>query len=440
MRRKIHDVRVVRRRGFGLACLAGVLAAAGATADPEPTISHGPMLGAVSADSAAIWLRTSVPADVTVRVRPMAARDGQEIVVECRTTFDDDDTAIVRVGGLVADTPYRYEVAVGDVTVTGSFHTPGPAWRDRPIRIVFGSCYKEKFNRMPAGDSVFARMAARRPDCVIFLGDFPYTDRGRRDEIAAGHRAIRGLPGFHTLTASTPTLGIYDDHDFGPEDCDGTHPFANEALETFRDFWPNPSYGEPDCPGIFTSFTVGPVEVFLLDGRYHARQAEGTMLGRRQFAWLCERLAASPCRYKLLASGSPFERVKVDCWAGAPFIGERDALFAFIRDRGIAGVLAISGDIHRSDVHRIPIGAGRSFYDFTAGALARDHRPPPDAAERPATMLHSYGKPGDNSMFGELVFHPAGDGDVAIEYRSWSAVNGVVYEQVLSARDLGISP
>lgn len=55
-------------------------------------------------------------------------------------------------------------------------------------------------------------------------------------------------------------------------------------------------------------------------------------------------------------------------------------------------------------------------------------------------MLHSYGKPGDNSMFGELVFHPAGPGDVAVEYRSWSADNGVVYEQALSPGDLGIGP
>lgn len=423
-----------------LLCATMALAGGECSAAPDPTISHGPMLGAVSDESAALWLRTSVPAAVSIVCRAADADHHEPHVAETRTTPDHDNTAIVRVGGLEPDTRYRYEVRVGGSHVTGGFHTTAPSWRDRSIRLVFGSCYKDRYNRMPAGQSVFTAMTRRRPDCVVFLGDFPYTDQGRREEIAAGHRELRGLPGFRDLTASTPTYGIYDDHDFGPNDCDGTHPFVEEALAAFRDFWPNPSYGEQHTKGIFTSFVIGPVEVFLLDGRYHARQAEGTMLGRRQFAWLCHRLETSPGRYKLLVSGSPFERVKIDCWAGAPFLRERDELFAFIRSRKITGVLAISGDIHRSDVHRIPIGDGRFFHDFTAGALARDHTLPPDPDDRPPTMLHSYGVPGDNSMFGELDFHPASDREVAIVYRSWSARNGVVYEQVLAPADLGIAP
>lgn len=417
--------------------LSSVLSGRRAAAE-EPAITHGPMLGAVSADSAAIWLRASRPAEVRVEVRAAAGDHSPPIVRLAATDPEQDNTATVRFHGLAADTPYRYEARVGDSRFEGTFHTTSPAWRDREIRLVFGGCYKQTFNRMPTGDSVFGRMAARHPDCIVFLGDFPYTDQGRREELAAGHREIRGLPGFRDLTAATPTYGIYDDHDFGTNDCDGTHPFAAEALETFTHFWPNPSYGEDDVKGISTSFVIGPVEVFLLDGRYHARQAEGTMLGRRQFAWLCRRLEASTCRYKVLASGTPFDRVKVDCWAGPPFIRERDALFAFIRDRGITGVIGISGDMHRSDVHRIPLGGGRFFYDFTAGALGREQKSPSPESERPASMIHSYGAPGDNNMFGEIEFHPPNAANIALVYRSWSARYGVVYEHVLSPADLGI--
>lgn len=410
-----------------------------ATATDEPAIVQGPMLGAVSDDAAAVWLRTSTPGTVTVSVHATGAADAPPIVAHARTRAE-DDTAIIRIQGLAADTAYRYEAIAGTgPRLTGDFRTTGASFQRREIRMVFGGCFKETFNHMPAGTSVFTSMAERHPDCVVFLGDFPYTKLGRREEIAAGHREIRDVVGFRALTASTPTYGIYDDHDFGPNDCDGTHPFADEALEAFTRYWPNPSYGESDAKGIYTTFVIGPVEVFLLDGRYNARQAEGTMLGRRQFEWLCRRLEASQCRYKVLASGTPFERVKVDCWAGEPFRKERDSLLAFIRDRGITGVCGISGDVHRSDVHRIPLGGGRSFHDFTAGALGREQKPPPPAAERPASMIHSYGEPGDDNMYGELEFHPADD-DVALVYRSWSARKGPIYELVLRAADLGIPP
>lgn len=406
-------------------------------AAPEQEITHGPMLGAVAEDAAALWLRTAVPGPVTVAVRA-AEPDAAALVEEVRTSPDRDNTAIVRFAGLRPDTRYDYDVRAGAACFAGSFRTFGPAWRDRPIRIEFGSCYKQKFNRMPVGDSVFARMAARAPDCVIFLGDFPYTDAGRRSELAAGHNELRGIVGFRSLTSATPCFGIFDDHDFGPNDCDGTHPHAAEALAAFKDYWPNPSYGDPDSPGIFTSFVIGTVEVFLLDGRSQARQAAGTMLGKAQFDWLCRRLAASPCRFKVLASGSPFALEKIDCWAGPAYARERDALFAFIRDHGVTGVLGISGDAHRSDIHAIAIGGGRLFHDFTAGALCRDPTPPPDAAARPASMIHSYGRSGDNNMFGELDFHPAGRSGPAVVYRSMSAANGVIHEHVLSPADLGL--
>jgi alkaline phosphatase D len=182
---------------------------------------------------------------------------------------------------------------------------------------------------------------------------------------------------------------------------------------------------------------VGDVEFFLLDGRYPARKKQKTMLGKIQFKWLCDGLKNSKSRYKVLVSGTQFGRVKADGWAGKYYLGERKKLFSFILENDISGVIGISGDVHRSDIYKLPIGKDQYFYDFTPGSLARTHRTPPNPL--PDTMIHSYGKTTDSNMYGEIEFRPASDQKVAIIFRSISAKNGVVYEHKLTPKDLTLN-
>ena len=70
-------------------------------------ISHGPMLGAVSENSAAIWIRTTVPGEVSVRlfeIRPFA----KELIQRARTAGKSDNTGLFRFNDLKPDTQYRY--------------------------------------------------------------------------------------------------------------------------------------------------------------------------------------------------------------------------------------------------------------------------------------------------------------------------------------------
>ena len=402
-----------------------------------PRITHGPMLGAVSEHSARLWVRLSEPAEV-ICILTEAANSAWRRQQSLRPTAKSDYTGCFTFDSLRPDTRYHYVVRVGDSEQSAAFTTPGPALDRRRVRLVYGYGYKPSQDKMPSGTSVFQTMAARRPDLVLFLGDFPYTSAGARQEIWAGHRELRSVVGFRKLTAGTPTYGIYDDHDFGPNDCDGTHKNAAAALAAFKDYWPNPAYGQPDAPGIYCSFVVGNVEFFLLDGRYAARKKQKTMLGPAQFDWLCRRLKASRRRYKVLVSGTQFGRVKNDSWGGEYYVGERQKLFAFLVAQRITGVIGISGDVHRSDVYRLPMGGGRFFYDFTPGALARSQRKPPDP--KPPPLLRSYGQSGDNNLFGEIDFHPPSDARRAIVFRSFSARRGLIYEHVLSPADLGLRP
>ncbi len=406
------------------------------SADELPGISHGPLLGAVSEKSAALWVRTSVPAEVIITLFETAHPTRQRTKTGMTSTAS-DNTAVIRFADLQSDSRYRYEVVAGKSRQEGRFTTLGPLQKKKIVRLAYGYGYNAGQDRMEPGTSIFMEMAKRKPDLVLFLGDFPYTRQGRREEIRAGNRMLRSIVGFRELTASTPTYAIYDDHDFGPNNCDGTHENADEALAAFKEYWPNPSYGMPDTKGIYTSFTVGAVEFFLLDGRYQARKNEMTMLGRGQFEWLCRGLLNSRSRYKVLVSGTQFGRVKEDSWGGEYYLGEREKLFKFIVENKISGVFGISGDAHRSDISRLPMGNNRFFYDFTPGALSRKQRKP--LRPMPAEMIHSHSSQGDNNMFGEIEFQPASASDGAVIFRSFSAKNGLIFEYVLSATDLAIA-
>ena len=397
-------------------------------------ISHGPMLGDVSERTARIWIRTTVPAEVTCDLYKLGSKRGQQ-TQKIRTTMASDNTCIIKFDKLKKETEYQYVVRVGTSEYQATFTTLGPSLTKKGIRFVYGSCYKESDNNMEPGTSIFQEMATRKANLILFVGDFPYTDSGAKDEVREGHKELRDIVGFRPLTSSTPTYGIYDDHDFGPNDCDGRHKNADEALEAFKEYFPNPSYGLPEDKGNYCSFVVGDVEFFLLDGRYPARKNKNTMLGKTQYSWLCDGLKNSKSRYKVLVSGTQFGgRKKSDSWAGKFYVGERNELFSFIYENDISGVIGISGDVHRSDIHKLPIGNERYFYDFTSGSLSRRHRTPPNPL--PETMIHSYGDKTDNNMYGEIEFRPASDKNVAIIFRSFSAKKGLVYEHKLTPNDL----
>lgn len=375
------------------------------------------MLGAVSENAAAIWVRTTIPGDVTITLSKITP-PSEQLTQRLKTAAKSDNTCIVRFNNLKQNTQYRYVALTGESKSEGNLTTLGPSLKNKTIRMVYGYGYNHGQNKMKPGTSVFMEMASRKANLILFLGDFPYTAKGEKEEVRDGHRKLRNVVGFRKLTSSTPTYGIYDDHDFGPNDSDGTHKHADGALAAFKEYWPNPSYGLPDNKGIYCSFVVGDVEFFLLDGRYQARKSQKTMLGEIQFEWLCNGLKNSKSRYKVLVSGTQFGRVKDDNWAGKLYVGERKKLFSFIHENDISGVIGISGDIHRSDIYKLPIGSSRFFYDFTPGALSRTQRTPPKPL--PVTMIHSYGKENDNNMFGEIEFNPSSDKDVSPSYSGLS--------------------
>ncbi len=154
-------------------------------------ITHGPMLGHVTADGISIWARTSKPGQFQILYGGMPDRLDRASEF-ATTTADHDNTGWVRLKGLNPNTRYYYRpVTAGDAGPEGSFLTlPSPeGYRDAAtnprglfnFRFQFGSCADQR----PAGGTgpglpAYGTMLRRLLNTVHFSimnGDWMYEDK-----------------------------------------------------------------------------------------------------------------------------------------------------------------------------------------------------------------------------------------------------------------------
>jgi alkaline phosphatase D len=265
-------------------------------------------------------------------------------------------------------------------------------------KIVFGSCSNEDTFDRPL--SVFDKMAAQKADLNILMGDNVYGSQAPDDpllsDLRSAYWAMARRRPFTNLVSSTPTLAIWDDHDFGVNDGGG-ETFKQRALAQamFDRFWRVAADSPQAHPnGVYGAYSIGPagqrVQIILLDTRYwrsplkatDQRDAPGkerwvadsdparTMLGAAQWEWLAAELK-KPAELRLIVSsvqvvaeGHGWEK-----WGNFPL--EKKKLYDTIRSTGAKGVVILSGDRHYAQITREPAasGVGYPLYDFTASAI-----------------------------------------------------------------------
>lgn len=351
-------------------------------------VMQGPMLGAVTPDSALVWARTShgAPVRVLYGSDPWLADARYSDPVTPGPA--DDRTVVIRLTDLEPGTTYYYRIEV-DGRVDKylapyppfSMTTPPIEPEGTRLRIAFGSCFRLQAS---AADNLWHGLARWSPDLFLWVGDNIYGDALDPLVLAEEYRRIREVPALQPLLASVPQLAVWDDHDYGLNNHDRRHPARAEALEAFRRYWANGRYGLPETPGVFSRHTFGGVDLFLLDVRYHRSPNEEpdgpgkTMLGAEQRAWLERELRASRAAFKLLVSGSDWSAAKGstgDAWSA--FRHERDGLFDFIREHRIEGVVLVSGDTHMGELNAIPLSqqGGYDLYELVSSPLAQRSNP-----------------------------------------------------------------
>jgi len=332
----------------------------------EP-LTHGPMVGAVTDTTARLLFRTDATRQTAVRVGPAGGE--APVVAWAYPSASEDFVAEVEVTGLQAETDYvyRFEVDGRPASPLGRFRTaPAPGQPDT-LRVAFGSC--SKFDEQPA----FQQIRFYEPDLFFFLGDNHYANS---DDLGSLRRFYRwGLSREHRrqLLATTSTLATWDDHDFTGNNTDGYEPGKDVALRAFEEYWANPAAGTAEVPGVFFRHSWGDVDLFFVDDRYH-REFDDSLLGAEQTAWLLDELAASTATFKLIVCGSQWtDDGSSDSWAAFP--EARDAIFEFIAEQGIGGVVLLSGDVHRSELRSIDRtdAGGYDLPELTSSPLANSN-------------------------------------------------------------------
>lgn len=322
---------------------------------PGPAcLMAGPMLGHLAGNEASLWIQTTAPSAWSVEIADNPDFHTPRLIQGTPTTAAAGLNSQLHIADLKPGTRYHYRVLCGDRIVSplpaAAFVTPPVVGTPGRVRAAFSSCV----GRLPEHAAAAWGEIAARPnlDLFLMLGDNHYADSTDLTRQRLYYTAHRRDPGFRDFTSRLPLYGIWDDHDYGPNDSDTTATGKENSLQAFREFWANPPRPEePADPAIYYHFQRGEVGFLMLDVRWHrapdkAPDGPGkSMLGATQLDWLKRTLKASTAKVHLIASGSEWQtHGHQDSWA--MFRTERDALLAWLDAEKIPGVIFISGDRH----------------------------------------------------------------------------------------------
>jgi len=347
---------------------------------------HGPMLGCITDQGAKVWVRTATEALVQVAVSTWQQLESPIKSPPVRTKKEQDFTAVAEVKGLKPSTVYYYDVLVnGKATLAPkppAFRTFPAAGQKAKFQVVFGG----GAGYVPQNERMWETIAPHKPLAFLFLGDNVYIDTPKSPDIQRYcYYRRQSRPEYRRLIASTGIYAVWDDHDFGTNDCVPGPRVREPAWKipvwrVFCENWNNPYYGGgEEQPGCWFHFSIGGVDFFLTDSRYyrsHPRKPNPSMLGPAQRQWLLKRLKASRGTFRVLANGVPWafgtKPGSLDPWDG--FKEEREQILSFIEQNRIGGVILLSADRHRSDVWRLEREVGYPLYEFESSRLTNQHR------------------------------------------------------------------
>ena len=213
---------------------------------------------------------------------------------------------------------------------------------------------------------------------MLWLGDNTYlreSDWNSRTGIVHRYSHTRSLPELQPLLGSTHHYAIWDDHDFGPNDSDGSFWLKETTTEIFKLFWGNPNYDVTGNGGITGFFQWGDLDFFLLDNRYHRtsnRNFTGTrqILGKDQIDWLINALSFSNAPFKFVVVGGQVLSTESLYENHASFSEERGYLINRIREAKIEGVIFLDGDRHHTVLSKMQESKYvYPLYDLTCSSL-----------------------------------------------------------------------
>jgi hypothetical protein len=398
---------------------------------------------------------TEASAEITASIRQSIADQAPQVRLAVSEREDMSDPRIVEatidrltepavlrfaVDDLTPDTDYWYAVSLDgalDLARKGHLRTfpVGPA----SFTFAFGSCALTGSNAV-----VFDTIREQDPLFFLSLGDFFYGDIAVSDpnRFRDAFTSQLNAPAQNALYRSAPIAYVWDDHDFGPNNSDGTSPSRPAAQAVYRQVVPHYPLPAPDDAAIYQAFTVGRVR-FILTDNYSYRSPDDapdgpdkTLLGDEQQAWLEQELLDANGTYPVIVWGNsqPWIAPAGDDAAGwGAFATERKEIASFIHEHNIRGLMMLSGDAHALAIdngsNNTYGGLSPGFPVFHAAALDRQ------GSEKGGP--YSNGMYPGGGHFGLVTVHDDGGPMIEIEWsgRNYANEEIVGYRFAVDARD-----
>ena len=486
-----ESTRIILRCIAAGAVLCAMLGMAGAAYSAQAaSLSAGPMAGHRDARSTIIWLQAdarakaqieywseSTTAGTTAGTRAAPGQRKRSVPVTLLAA--DDFAAHITLTQLQPGTRYRYRVLLDgkeahlphsqslpealtfSTEMLWQWRKPSfiPAQGHTPpdFTVAFGSCAYvndppydrslaptgKPYGSDPDGKpGIFASIAAKKPDVMLWLGDTLYlreSDYGSPSGMAARWRFDRSVPQVQSLLRTGNHYAIWDDHDFGPNDSNASFIHKDESLRLFKRYWANGAGGLPETPGIFRNVSVNDVDFFLLDGRYY-RDADSAqalpgkaMFGAAQVRWLKNALLASTSRFKVIVAGNQLLKEvppRIEGWSH--FAEERREFLDWLIANRVNGVLFLSGDRHHTELNKQERHGAYPLYDFTCSPLTSGVHAPSRNEDMsradPGTVVNQHN-------FCTLDFAGAW-GERRMTMKSFAADGRELWKREISAGDL----
>ena len=385
-----------------------------------------------------LWAQTTKPATVHYQYWEKENPKSKMKSALIKTSEENSFIAKTIISGLPPGKKFEYELFIDGKTVKRNYPLQFQTqalwqWRTDPpaFTVAFGSCTyinEPEFDRpgKPYGNDyeIFTTIASVKPDLMLWTGDNIYlreVDWDTRSGIFHRNAHTRQIPEMHALLGSAHNYATWDDHDFGPNNSDRSYRLRDDALDAFKQFWGNQTYGTPDIKGVFGRFTWNDVEFFLLDDRYHRspnlapNDESKTMFGKEQLQWLKDALTNSMenrnINFRIVVNGNQVLNTNGEFAETLPqqYTHEYINLMSYIKQNKISGIVFLSGDRHHTELIVQHDSTFYPLYDFTSSALTSGLNP---LKSRDGTPINEFTNPqrvegtlvNDKHNFGMLKF------------------------------------
>ncbi len=234
-------------------------------------------------------------------------------------------------------------------------------------------------------------------DLFVHLGDLHYRNdfpflgskENNLDDYRHNYDLVMSQARQKNLYQNIPLGYIWDDHDYGYNDSDGSYSLRYLASKAYREQVPH--YPLPETlneikgeGAIYQSFVIGRVRFIMTDSRFYQRSKtsendrDRTLLGNNQKQWLLqqlrigkERQQSNKERLTIWINSIPWicpqSDRKTQAWN--LFSQEREEIANFIKQNQIDKLLMISGDAHMLAIDDGKTGTANSYATEGGGSF-----------------------------------------------------------------------